>query len=559
MASITGAKQLVESMKAAGVNRIYGIIGTSNVAFVDALYDETEAIRYISCRHEQVAATMADAEGRLTGKPGVVLLHSGPGALNSLISLTNAAKDCSPAIAITGAVKRKLRGGDGMLEVDHLRIFENICRGVFRVNSAAEIGEVFCRAWEAAVGYPHGPTLIEVPEDVWLEPISSPPEVRIPKTPLPLKPSETDVESALENLQRAERPLLLYGGGIAYAGAAELALHFAERWNLPVATTGNGRGTMPETHALCLGRTGFGGGNIVADFAVQNADFILAVGCTLSDMTTYEYTRPIAADVITVNLDEGHDLPGIVLRSAVRADAKLFLEGILKLSGEGEAPERGEWFASFESSRKGWQQIVEAGAVAGRVPLAPGYVCREIAKYMGDSNIVTVGAGMHLLYPMAYIPSLKPLTFLSAVNFGAMGFGMAAGIAAKLISPDRTVVSILGDGDALMAFQDIETAVREKIPVKIFILNDSAYRVLLFRQRLQLGGRIIGTRHGNPDFARLAESFGAKGIRIEKPDEVSAKVKETMDADVPVVVDVIIDPDDMAPTNLQAVLVMGQG
>ncbi|MEW5945238.1 MAG: thiamine pyrophosphate-binding protein [bacterium] len=553
----SGARLLAESMLAAGVERIYGIIGTSNVVFMDALYDVRDGLRYISCRHEQVAATMADVEGRLTGKPGVVLLHSGPGALNSLISLTNAAKDCSPALAVTGAVKRKLRGADGMLEVDHLRVFAPICRGVFRVESAADMPETFRAAYAAALGPPPGPALLEVPEDVWMEPAAEAPEIKPPDKPAAPAPPEEDVALALDAIRSARKPLFLAGAGIACARASRLAVEFAQRWNLPVVTTGNGRGTVPETHDLCLGRCGFGGGTPVADHAVQNADFILAVGCTLSDMTTYEYTLRIQAECATVNLDPGHNLPGILLKRDIRADAGKFLEKALAMSGEGEPPERREWFASFEQPKKTWRQMIDAGAAA-RKPLPGGFVCREIAKYMEPEDIVTVGAGMHLLYPMAHIPCRAPLTFMSAVNFGAMGFGMAACIAAKLLRPERRAVAILGDGDALMAFQDLETAVREKIPVKIFVFNDNAYRVLLFRQKLQLMGRVHGTLHSNPDFALLARSFGALGIRLENPDEVQPLVKEAMEADEPVVVDVIIDAEDLAPTNLQAVLAMSQ-
>ncbi|MFH1538261.1 MAG: thiamine pyrophosphate-dependent enzyme, partial [bacterium] len=307
------------------------------------------------------------------------------------------------------------------------------------------------------------------------------------------------------------------------------------------------------------GRCGFGGGTPVADFALENADLILAAGCTISDMTTYEFTLPVRAEVITVNLDSEQNLPGIALKKALIADAGTFLDGAVTACGYDKAPARSEWFAMFEQPKKMWRQLVENNVNPKKKPLSPGFVCREIAKYMEDGDIVTVGAGMHLLYPMAHIECRAPRTFLSAVNFGAMGFGLAAGIAAKLLKPETKVVTIIGDGDVMMTFQDIETAVREKIPMKMFILNDNAYRVLLFRQKIQFTGRILGTTHGNPDFARLADAFGARGVRLEEPDDVEPAVREAMETEEPTIVDVIIDPEDVAPTNMQAVLRMSQG
>jgi acetolactate synthase-1/2/3 large subunit len=543
-------------MLAAGVQRAYGIIGTSNLYFFDALYDVRDKIRYISCRHEQVAATMAEVEGRLTGKPGVVILHSGPGALNSLISLANAAKDCSPALAITGAVKRRMRGTDGMHEVDHLKIFAPICRAVFRVESAASIPETFRAAYRATYGPPPGPVLVEVPEDVWREIVDAEPAIEPPSIPKYPGPSEDDVKYVLEAIEKSQKPLLLAGAGIQYAGASELALRFAERWNVPVATTGNGRCTLPESHPLCLGRCGMAGTS-AGDSALENADLILTVGGGISDILSYDYSFPIKAAVITVNLDSGRLMPRLDVRKTIHSDAKRFLEKALHLSGSSQPPDRSAWWASFDEPKKAWMQMVEGGAMP-RKPLPSGYVCREIANHIGPKDILALGTGMHVLYPLAHIQRQEPLTSLSAVNFGAMGFATAAGMAAKLIYPERQVVTISGDGDVLMTIQDLETIVRENINLKIFVLNDNAYRVLLFRQKFQTGGRILGTEHSNPDFARLAESFGIKGIRLENPEDVAPGIRAAMESPGPVVVDAIVDRDEPAPANLMAVATMIQ-
>ncbi len=555
----TCAQLLIGSLKKMGVSRMYGVVGTSNVAFVSSLSDATEDIRYISCRHEQVAGSMADAEGRLTGKPGVVLTHSGPGTLNALISLGNAYKDCSPVICITGAVKRRLKGSDGMLEADHLGIFGPLVKGGYRVEDASQIIPICAKAYNTSMSGARGPVLIEIPEDVWLEETDADLDglflAASHKPPLHVE----TVWKVLDMLKEAERPLLLSGGGVAYGGASERVVAMAEKMNLPVVTTGNGRGTVPETHPLSLGRVGFGGGNLIADTALEKADLVIGLGCTISDMTTYEYTLPIEADVVLVNVDLEAMLSSKYQAGLmVEADVADFLDHVLHGLAGYDAPPRDTWFVSLDEARANWRQMVEAGLVE-RGPLPGGFVIQALAARAPGDTIVTVGAGLHLLYPMAYWPSEHPLSFLSAVNFGAMGFGFPAALGAKLVYPEREVVAVLGDGDFMMTVQDLETAVREGIGVKVVILNDGMYRVLDVRQRLQFQGKVFGTRHGNPDFKRLAESFGAEGIRIEHPADVVPGVERLLAAPGPVVADVIIDPDDMPPLNLMANLRMGMG
>jgi acetolactate synthase-1/2/3 large subunit len=555
MVYLRGADALVECLKAIGTKRAYGIIGTSIVGFMDALYEVRETIRYISCRHEQVAASMADAEGRLTRRPGIVVLHSGPGALNAMIGLANAAKDCSPVIAIAGAIKRRLQGCDGMLEMDHVGVFRPLCRATFRVEATYEIPAIFSQAYKAAMSGPGGPALIEVPEDIWGDrdeanldamdlTVESPPPV-----------SQDEVHRVAERLLQSSRPVILAGAGVAYTRAEDLLRNLIEKWQIPVATTGNGRGVVSELHPLSVGRAGFGGGNPVADQALKQADFILGIGCTLSDMTTYEYTWPIQGEVVVVNLDTDNDLKKAPLR-AIYADARDFLS---KLSAELDsfpATERSSWLDQLAPVKTSWENLLRSSRASDQAPVSPGYVCHTLSQMLADDAIITVGAGMHLLYPMAFIPSRQPQTFLSAVNFGAMGFGFPAALAAKLVYPERTVVAVLGDGDFLMTVQDLETAVREKIAVKIVVINDNAYRVLAFRQRVQYQGRIYGSLHQNPDFVRLAESFGLKAWRLETPDQVEPALSEALNWSGPALIEVIADPQDIPPTNLEAVMGM---
>jgi len=555
MTKLRGADALAACLERMQVQRVYGVIGTSIVGFLDGLYELRDRIRYVSCRHEQVAASMADAEGRLTRRPGVVALHSGPGALNAMIGLANAAKDCSPVLAIAGSIKRKLVGCDGMLELDHVRVFRPICRDALRVESVQAIPKIMSSAWKAAMAGPGGPVMVEVPEDIW----SDRAEVDLDSLDLSADPPATvphdEIAALAQRLMSAARPVILAGAGVGYSHSGELLRRVAEHGQIPVATTGNGRGAISELHPLSLGRAGYGGGNPVADEALKQADFILGIGCTLSDMTTYEYTWPITGEIVVVNLDHDNELKRIPL-SPIYADAGWFLRELLDLMVAVPECNRSPWFDHLEPQRAAWRTLCSASLDPERSPISPAYVCHQLRQRLSADAIVAVGAGMHLLYPMAFLPCQQPQTFLSAVNFGAMGFGFPAALAAKLVHPQRQVIALLGDGDFMMTVQDLETAVREKIPIRIFVINDNAYRVLAFRQRVQLGGRIYGSTHANPDFLELADSFGIKAWRIQAAQEVDAALDGALNEPGPTLVEVVTDPNDIPPTNLEAAMHM---
>jgi acetolactate synthase I/II/III large subunit len=555
MAILRGTDAVTHCLTAMGVKRVYGVIGTSIVGFLDGLYEARASIRYVSCRHEQVAGSMADAEGRLTRRPGIVALHSGPGSLNAMISLANAAKDCSPVIAITGTIKRRLQGCDGMLELDHVRVFRPICRAAYRVDDVCQIPTIFTEAWNAAMSGPGGPVLIEVPEDVWADRDEIDVGSFNPKVPQPTAISADTIQNILDRLRHAARPLILAGAGISYTHAEDLLRRVVERLQIPVATTGNGRGAISESHPLALGRTGYGGGNPVADEAMKRADFILGVGCTLSDITTYEYTWPIHAEIVAVNLDRDNDSKQIPLE-AVYGDAREFLEGLSALAAGQAGGVRNGWAGELQPQRVGWKNLLDSARMPDRQPLSPSYVCDCLAARLQEDAIVTVGAGLHLLYPMAFIPCRRPLSFLSAVNFGAMGFGFPAALAAKLVYPEREVIAVLGDGDFMMTVQDLETAVRERIPVRVFIVNDNAYRVLAFRQKVQWQGHVYGSLHSNPDFCKLAESFGVPAWRLSEAAQVDNVLDSALAQQGPSIVEIVTGADDLPPTNLEAALRM---
>ncbi len=556
---LSGAQTLAGCLEAAGIKRVYGIVGTSNIGFVNALYDNRENIRYISTRHEQVAASMADAEGRLTGRPGVCLTHSGPGTLNAVISAATAYKDCSPMMIISGAVRPALKGSNGLIEADHCRVFEPICKGVFRVEKAHRLPETFSAAYRLAMTLAKGPVLIEISEDLWEAELEADLDSMDLAVPSPVAASEAEFEEVFHLFEESERPILLAGAGVFEAQACDLVRRIAEDANIRVITTGNGRGVIPESHDLCLGRAGFFG-NPVADTALEQADLVLGFGCCLSDLLTYEYTAEIKGKITIVNADpEAFDIHPDTYDAdllPITADAGNFLERFAARLESDPVEISEDWMDSILPVKEQWDAQLDAAVSSDKTPLSPGRVVKTFSDLAHDDTVFACGAGLNSLYVTGFAKMISPRSFIAPNNFGAMGFGFPALLAYKIVMPDRPAVSIIGDGDFMMTIQDIETAVRENIVATVLILNDNSYRALRYGQQVIYGGRIYGSEHGNPDFVKLAESFGAAGFLIETPEQIEPVLKEAMSCGKLAVVDARIDVDDIAPTNLQAILKM---
>jgi acetolactate synthase-1/2/3 large subunit len=556
---LTGAQILAACLEGAHIQRIYGIVGTSNIAFVNALYDKQDKIRYVSTRHEQVAASMADMEGRMTGKPGVCLTHSGPGTLNATMSIANAYKDCSPVILISGAVRPALKGADGLIEADHGKVIDPVCKGTFQVEDLNEMPAVFASAYRLAMTPAKGPVLIDVPENLWHAEGAVDPDSIDLTVPSPKGVDQGAVERVLRVFRDAVRPVLLAGGGVFEADAAPLVLRLAEEANVRVVTTGNGRGVIPESHDLCLGRVGFFG-NPVADKALEQADLILGLGCCLSDLITWEYTVELSGKVVIVNADpEAAKIPPdsyIVDLEFMGADVGDFLDKVVRGLDADPVRKSDDILDSVLPVKQRWEAQLGAAIASDKAPLSAGRVVRAFSDLAPKDAIFTGGAGLSTLYVNTFTRIENPKSFFGPNNFGAMGFGFPALLASAIIAPERPVLCILGDGDFMMNLQDMETAVREGVVGTVLILNDNSYRALRYGQQVMYGGRIYGTEHNNPDFVKLADAFGAAGYLIETPDQIEPVLKEAVHCGKLAIVDARIDREDTAPANIEAILKM---
>ena len=540
---------LVRSLESYGVSRAYGLVGTSILELMDALY--RSKIRYVSTRHEQVAVSMADAEGRLTGRPGVAFVHGGPGFLNSLVSVTNAWKDGSPMLLVAGAVKRRMVGLDSWLEVPQSQMAASVVKRAWRVEKGSEAAAAFSQAYSLASSPPTGPVFVEVPEDVWAQEAGE--GVTAPSVKMAKLADEGQVAEVAEALEKARRPLLVVGGGLNNPEGAKALKLLLSRTEMPVASSGNGRGALPEDHPLSLGRIGFGGGNGVADGALARADVVVCAGCGLSDVSTYGFNLTPRGDLYVADLDplwEGKPVPCSV---HLECDAGDFVAKLTQLTGERKLD--GDWKEQIGQERMKWAAMLEPGSRSKAGFASPARFLKALDKVLPPDAILSAGQGIHVLYAYAYLRVRASRSFLAATNMGSMGFVFPAAVGAKLVFPDRESIAVMGDGEFLMTMQDMETAVREKAGAKIIVLNDDSYRVLLMRQKIQKMGRVFGTTHSNPDLVKIAEAFGAEGMTVSSDGEIDAAVEFLMrKSDLPLLVEIRVDPEDLPPLNIQGSL-----
>ncbi|MCE4627960.1 MAG: thiamine pyrophosphate-binding protein [Desulfurococcales archaeon] len=561
MKELSLARIVAEVLSRAGIGRVYGIIGTSVLDLVDALYDYKDRIDFVTTRHEQVAASAADAEARVTGRPGVAVVHAGPGFLNTAISLGIALRDRVPLLLVSGGVRRRLRGTGAWLEVDQESVARGVAKSYHLVKSAGDAPEILADAIRESLEPPRGPVVVEVVEDAWNEKARVPDE--FPENlDLAVEPGPGDAialaRDALSLLEDAERPVILACGELAFDPRfrQEDLLELAERIGAYIVTSGNGRGACPEDHPRCLGRAGFGGGSLTADTAFEKSDLVIVLGNEFDDITTYAYTMLPEGDILVASLD-----PLVWKRpayyEAYKADPIAALKALLdEARRRGPAPKRGLDPIVGEAGRK-WRAILDEALRREYKDLPnPARFFRALDESLPRNRILSAGQGTHILYTYSYMHIYRPRSFLAATNLGAMGYAYPAALGASLARRDTPVVSVVGDGDFLMTVQDLETAVREGAPVKVVVVNDNSYKVLYLRQVIQKGGRVYETLLGNPDFVELAKSFGVRAMRVESDSDTPKAIDMILGSEGPVLVELPVRPDDLPPLNLEYTLRM---
>jgi acetolactate synthase I/II/III large subunit len=536
---MTGAHALIESLRREGVEVIFGYPGGQVLPIYDALYD-TKALRHILVRHEQGAAHMADGYARASGKVGVCLATSGPGATNLVTGIANAYMDSIPMVALTGQVPTFAIGKDAFQEADITGITMPITKHNFLVTSPADLPRVIKEAFHIARTGRPGPVLVDIPRDVsagTLE-FSYPDKVDLRG----YRPTRTGhpkmIERAAELIDAAARPVIYGGGGVCAAGAHVELLALAERIDAPVTMTLMGKGGFPEEHELSLGMPGMHG-TAYANYALHEADLIIAVGTRFDDRVTGKLDMFAPnAKFVHIDIDPAEIGKNVAVALPIVGDVRNVLASLAKKAAKTKHP---DWHAQIQTWKREYPMRWKGDG------LKPQAVIQEIYRATKGEAIITTEVGQNQMWAAQFYPCKEPRQFISSGGLGTMGFGFPAAIGAQVACPDRVVWDIAGDGSIQMNIQEMATAVINKLPVKIAILNNRYLGMVRQWQTLFWHNRLSFTDldYDTPDFVKLAEAYGAVGLRVTEESEVKAAIKKAMSIkDRPCLIDFVVARDE---------------
>ncbi|MEI6638730.1 MAG: biosynthetic-type acetolactate synthase large subunit [Chlorobium sp.] len=542
--TLNGSEIFIECLRRENVDYIFGYPGGSLLKVYETLYDVHD-IQHILVRHEQGATHMAEGYARATGKPGVVLVTSGPGATNTVTGIANAYMDSSPMVVFTGQVPSSLIGNDAFQEADIVGITRPITKHNFLVKDVKELAATISKAFYLATTGRPGPVLVDMPKDIlnascnfeWPETV----EIRGFKPTI--KCHINQVEKAAQKIAASKRPLLYIGGGVISAEASQELQKLAIQLNIPVTMTLQGLGAFPGNHPLSMGMLGMHG-TYWANQAVNRCDLLIAVGARFDDRVTgkVETFAPqaykIHNDIDPTNVDKNVkvDLP-------VVGDAKNFLAGLFEVMPK-TTENRDPWLAEINA----WRQQCPLSYSNEDNALRTEFVIEEVSKQTKGNAVVVTDVGQHQMWTSQFYTFINPRSIITSGGLGTMGYGLPAAIGAAFGIKDRPVVLFCGDGGFMMNIQELVTAVHHKIPIKIFLINNSFLGMVRQWQELFHKEKYSFTDLGdsNPDFVKVAEAFGCRALKADNPDSAKAAIEEALAwNDGPILVDFRVVKKDM--------------
>ena len=549
MTKMTGATALIESLERQNVNVIFGILGGAILPVYDELC-ENKKIRHILSRHEQGAAHAAEGYARASGRAGVCMATSGPGATNLVTGIANAYMDSSPVIALTGQVPTTgvnstyMIGRDAFQEADIIGITTPITKYNFQARSVAEIPTIVNTAFYIATTGRPGPVLIDLPKNVQSETgdvqVIDKIEARGYKWMVDIDLAK--ISQAADLLLNAEKPIILAGGGVIISNASDELVQMSDLLMAPVATTFMGKGAFPENHPLSVGNIGMHG-NPAANKILCEADVLLAIGTRFSDRATANTdTFASNAKKIHVDIDEAEIGKNIEIDIPIIADAKTALKLLTTaLHGKLHKEEGNTWRKRVKETKEQLSPLLKDRPR----DLVPKALLTELRRLLPENAIVTTEVGQNQMWSALYFQALKPRTFISSGGLGTMGFGFPAALGAKVACPDRQVVDIAGDGSFIMTEQELACSVEEKIPVTIIVLNNAVLGMVAQWQRMLYKRRYMAINLGkSPDFVKLAEAYGAQGLRATSIESFNKAVKTALNSTVTTVIEVPIGSEE---------------
>src|ERR687897_405446 len=538
-----GSEALIKALEKEGVDVVFGLPGGANLPIYDALVDAN--LRHILVRHEQSAAHMADGYARIKRKDGVCFATSGPGATNLITGIATAYADSSPMIAVTGQVPLAMIGKDAFQETDIIGVANPCTKYAFQPRAAAEIPETVKKAFYIAESGRPGPVLIDIPKDVQQarENIQFPDLIKVRGYNPIIDADLSQLERAVETMIKAERPIIMAGGGVILSGAFSELQAMAELVKIPVVTTFKGKGGFPENHPLAMGPIGMHG-HAEANKIILEADCIVAVGARFSDRSVGKFDEfgkgmtIIHLDVDPAEIGKNKSVDVAVVgdvKSSLRTLVKMLTtKGIRKDPDNSWLKRRKELIEYYTSTIKDYSREITAKKTL-----------KKLRELLPSEAIVTTEVGQCQMWASLHFDVITPGTFFSSTGLGTMGFGFPASIGAKAARPSVPVVDIAGDGSFNMTENSLAVSVLDKLPVIVFLMNNYMLGMVAQWQRTFYNRRYSGVhQHNCPDYVKIADAYGAQGIRAESMHELDKAIKAALKSDVATVIDIPIDPEE---------------
>jgi acetolactate synthase I/II/III large subunit len=545
---MTGAEIFVKALADLGVDIVFGYPGGATINIYDVLFKNVK-VRHMMCRHEQGAVHMADGYARASGRTGVCLVTSGPGATNTVTGLATAYMDSIPIVVFTGQVPTLLIGNDAFQEADIVGISRPCTKHNYLVKETKDLARIIKEAFYiASTGRP-GPVLVDMPKDVLATSVryDLPREASLRGYHPTYEGHQRQVESAVRLLLSLERPVVYAGGGVILSNASGELAELSSALFLPVTTTLMGMGAFPGSDPLSLGMLGMHG-TYAANMAISSSDVILAVGARFDDRVTGKISEFAPhAKIIHIDIDPTSIQKNVRVDIPIVGDVKDVLQKMIKLvKGKKEATAYRGKTAAWRGQIASWAKTHPLTYKLSKGKIKPQYVVEQIHKLTKGKAIIATEVGQNQMWAAQFYTYEQPRTFLSSGGLGTMGYGFPAAIGAQVAMPGRLVVDIAGDGSIQMNIQELATAVQYRIPVKVVILNNGTLGMVRQWQELFFDGNYSQTCLPRiPDFVKLAEAYGAKGFRATTPEEVPGVLRKGFAADGPVLIDVITDPGEM--------------
>lgn len=531
-----GGQSIVEVLKKEGVKKIFGVPGESYLNVLDAIYEQSDDIQFISTRQEGGASFMAEGYAKATGEVGVCMATRGPGATNLSIGIHTAQQDSTPLVALIGQVERPFKYREAFQEVNYLSFFDDLCKWVVEIDDVKRIPELLHRAFHIARSGRPGPVVVSLPEDMQDDFIEE--NVYEPIRIGSVLPDEEIVDNIHHELKKAKKPVIIAGGGVIAANASDNLVKLSEKYNIPVVTAFRRFHAFPNDHQNYIGTLGIGARESLLSY-IKDSDLVLAIGTKFSQMTTADYTI-LNDESRLIHVDISPDVIGRVYTPylSLVADANAFLNSLLKLTDSDQVNSRNEMVEQANKDYVNFSTITQARQTEyAQLKVVLDYIQTELPK----NTIITSDAGNFFSWISRYYRFTDDAMYLGPTS-GAMGYGMPSAIGAKLAHPNRNVFSFSGDGGYMMTLQEFETAVRYNVPIIAVVINNNLYGTIHAHQERKFPDRSIAIDLTNPDFSELAKNFGGHGEKVTHNADIAEAIQRAIKANKPALIEIITNP-----------------